>query len=113
MLPKPNRLKKKKDFEKIFRKGKGFKEGFLFLKALTNNLKFSRFGIVVGKEVSRKATLRNKIKRQIREIVRAKLAKLKTGIDVILIALSGIETKDFLEIEKTIDKLFKKAKLLK
>ena len=38
MLPKENRLKKKKDFEKVFKEGQGFKEDFLFLKVVKNNL---------------------------------------------------------------------------
>lgn len=121
MLPKINRLKKKKDIERVFKKGKGFKEDFLILKIAKNALSQTRFGFVVSQKVSKKATLRNKIKRRLREMVSKKGKKLKkgrhpsatrSGMDVVLIALPGLETKDFWEIDETLNKLFKKAKCL-
>ena len=62
MLSQQNQLKKKKDFEKVFKKGKGFKEDFLVLIFKKNNLNQSRFGFIVSKNFSKKANLRNKIK---------------------------------------------------
>lgn len=112
MLAKKNRLKKRKDFESVFRKGKGFKENFLVLKKSRNNLDFSRFGFIVGGKVSKKATVRNKIKRRLRELVQTKLPKIKKGFDFILIAKEGLANKDFKEMEETIDKLFNKAKII-
>jgi ribonuclease P protein component len=111
MLAKVNRLKKKKDIEKVFEKGKGFKEDFLILKIVKNDLENSRFAFVVPKKVSKKATLRNKIKRRLRELVRLKIKKIKKGMDLVLLALPGLEKKDFWEMEKIINKLFAKAKL--
>jgi ribonuclease P protein component len=112
MLSKENRLKRKKDFERVFKEGQGFKEDFLFLKIVKNNLKTSRFGFMVSKNFSKKATLRNKIKRRLRELVRINLVKVKKGIDGVLVAIPGLETKDFWEIEEIINKLFKKAKII-
>ena len=112
MLPKENRLKKNKDFEKVFKEGKGFKEDLLVLKKVKNNLKSSRFGFVVSKTFFKKATLRNKIKRRLRELVRIKLNEIKKGIDVVIIAKPGLETKDFQEIKEIVNKLFKKAKII-
>jgi len=112
MLPKENRLKKNKDFEKVFKEGKGFKEDLLVLKKVKNNLKNSRFGFVVSKTFFKKATLRNKIKRRLRELVRIKLNEIKKGIDVVIIAKPGLETKDFQEIKEIVNKLFKKAKII-
>jgi len=113
LLPLKNRLKKKKDFERIFKSGKGIKEDFLFLKWAPNNLKISRFGFMVGKKISKMATLRNKIRRRLREQVRLRLPKIKKGIDGILVANPGLETRDFWEMEETLNKLFEKAKLYK
>lgn len=112
MLPKKNRLKNKKDFERVFKQGKGFKEDFLFLKVKKNNLKESRFGFIASLKVSKKAVFRNKIKRRLRETVREKLSEVKSGIDVVLIAQKGTEEKDFSEIKEVTNKLFKKAKIL-
>jgi ribonuclease P protein component len=112
MLAKINRLTKKKDLERVFKKGRGFKEDFLILKTIKNDLKVSRFGFIVSQKISKKATIRNKIKRRLRELVRGKLKKMKTSRDNLIIALPGLEKKDFWEIEETTTKLFKRAKLI-
>jgi len=113
MLPKLNRLKKKKDFGQVFKTGKGLKEGFLIFQMAKNNFKNSRFGFVVGKNVSKKATIRNKIKRRLRELVRIKIRKIKNGIDGVFIVRPGLETKDFWEIGESMNRIFKRAKILK
>ena len=111
MLPQKNRIQKKKDIEKIFKKGRAFKEAPLIFKTIKNNLKTSRFGFVVSQKVSKKANIRNKIKRRLREIVRLKLDTLKTNNDNLFICFPGIEKKDFPETKKIIEKLFVKAKI--
>lgn len=113
MLPKENRLKKKKDFERVFKEGRGFKEDFLFLKVIKNNLKINRFGFLIGKNFSKKSTLRNKIRRRLSEIIRLKTPKLKNNFDAILIIVPSLEIKDFWEIEEAINKIFLKAKLFR
>jgi ribonuclease P protein component len=111
VLAKPNRLQKAKDIKKVLEKGKRVKEGFLVLKTLPNKSGESRFAFIVSQKFSKKAVLRNKIKRKLRELVRAKESKIKKGEDAIIIALPGLETKDFWEIEEMLDKLFEKAKI--
>ena len=106
-------LKKKKDFAKVFRKGKAAKESFLFLKASPNNLTMARFGIIVSQKVSKKAVLRNKIRRRIREVLRMRQPEIKGGVDVVISALPGAQGKNFKEIDETIKNLFIKAKVIK
>ena len=112
MLPSAHRLKKKNDFKRAFEQGKGLKEEFLFLKLIKNNLKVTRFGFVVGIKVSKKATVRNKIKRKLREAAKHKLAKMKKGFDVVLVAGKGVENKNSKEVEIIVSRLFKKAKII-
>lgn len=109
MLPKINRLKKKKDFERVFKKGEGYKEDFLYLKIIKNNLKNSRFGFVVSKKFSKKAVIRNKIKRRLRELTKIKLPKIKKGIDGVIVVMPGLEVNNFWDLEEKINKLFEKA----
>jgi ribonuclease P protein component len=112
MLPKTNRLKSKKDFDRVFKEGKGFKEGPLFLKIAKNNLGNVRFGFVVSKKVSKKATLRNKLKRQMRELIRLRLGRIKKGIDGVLIISSKGANEKFQKLEKSLDKALNQAKIL-
>ena len=111
MLPIKNRLKKKTDFDKVFEKGRTVKQGFLLLKFTKNTFKISRFGFVVGKKISKKAVLRNKIRRRLRGIIRKKLPKIKPGFDGVLVALKGLEMENFKEIENTVKKILQKSKL--
>jgi len=111
MLSKLNRLRKDKDIQKVFKEGRGHREDFLFLKLIENGLKESRFAFIVGQRVSKKAVLRNKIKRRLREIVFSKLSTIKPGLDMVMVAQKGLEVKDFKELALIVDKLFKKAKL--
>lgn len=113
MFKKENRLQKEKDIERVFKKGKGFKEDLLALKLLKNDLGENRFAIVVSQKVAKKASLRNKIRRRIREAIKEKREKVRTGLDVVLVTLPGFEKKKFEETKKSLTKLFLKSKLLK
>jgi len=109
VLPKTSRLRKTKDIERVFKKGKAYKEGFLILKLLKNNLAVGRFAFVVGQKVSKKANIRNKTKRRMREATRKKMPNIRPGFDGIFIALKGLETKNYRETEETIGQLLRKA----
>lgn len=111
MLSQKNRITGKKDFERIFKKGKSFKEKFLILKVAPNSLNINRFAFIVSRKVSKKATVRNKIKRQIRELTRLQIDKAQKGVDGIFIVLPGLENRDSLELKNIFNNLFKKAKL--
>ena len=110
MLKKENRLTKKNDFERVYKKGRGLKADSLFLKILENDKNFVRIGIVVSKKVSKKAVQRNKIKRRIREVLRK--IDFKPGFDIILVAYPNIKDKKFDQIEEEVNYLFKKTKCL-
>jgi len=111
MLPKTNRLTGNKDFNKVFKKGKGQEKDFLFLKSFKNNLQTSRFGIVVSQKVSKKAAERNKIKRQISEILREEAPKIKKGVDVILLVKPNIKKRNFAEIKEKLKEALNVANL--
>ena len=114
MLPKVNRLKKKNDFERVFKEGKRYilSSGELYLKIIKNNLKNSRFGFVVSKKFSKKATIRNRIKRRLREVIKIGLPKVKKGIDGIIVVRRDLDAKNFRELEEKINKLFRKAGII-
>ncbi len=93
MLAKACRIKNKKDIDNVFKNGQGFREDSLVVKSVKNSLDKIRFAFIVSKKVSAKAVLRNKIRRQLSEIIRPKLKKMKAGQDVIRIAGPLVETK--------------------
>jgi len=111
MLPKINRIKKKKDFEAIFKKGASFKDGLFILRFIKNGSDKNRFGFIVSQKVSKKATVRNKVRRRLTEIIKAKREEIKNGTDLVLIALPGIEKKEFSEIKDKLNNALIKSKL--
>ncbi|KKQ67033.1 MAG: ribonuclease P protein component [Candidatus Nealsonbacteria bacterium RIFCSPLOWO2_12_FULL_39_31] len=113
MLSKENRLKKKKDFEDVFKNGRGYKDGFLYLKIIKNNLEPSRFGFVVGVKFSKSAVKRNKIKRWLRELTRINLQVIEKGFDCVVIVFPGFKAKNFEEAEGLAEKLFRRAGIIK
>ena len=113
MLSKQNRLTKKKDFEKIWKKGRNFFISEIGIKFLNNNLEYSRFGIIVPNKVIKKAVPRNKLKRQIREIIKLKIGFIKKGIDCVILARPGVGELSYKELEEKIELVLKKLNLLK
>jgi len=107
MLPRHNRLKRTKDFDNTFKKGKTITGKLVFLKIIKNNLDVSRFGFVIGLKISKKAVIRNKIKRQLREIVRKNLPIIKPGFDIVIITKPEIIDKDYQQIKHELENLFK------
>jgi ribonuclease P protein component len=112
MLPKKNRLRRRRDFEEIITKGSYYKKGGLAVKYLRNNLPLSRVAFVVSKKVSNKAVVRNKIKRRLRAVLREWLGEIKKGYDVIFFTQKGIEKKSFPELESEIEAILKETKLI-
>jgi ribonuclease P protein component len=112
MLCKKNRLKRKSDFENILKNGRSARADFLSIKFIGNKLPDSRFGFIVSKKVSNKATRRNLIKRRLRNSVRLKIGAIKTGFDVIFLAAPEIKNKKYKEIDEAIGKTLISAGLL-
>ncbi|RJR30647.1 ribonuclease P protein component, partial [Candidatus Parcubacteria bacterium] len=70
MLPKKHRIRKDREFGRILRNSKIFYTPLLRLKIKKNSLGYNRFAVVVSAKISKKATVRNKIRRRIYEILR-------------------------------------------
>jgi len=113
MLSRENHLKKKKEFEKIYKQGKIIIGDFLFLKIIKNNLNTNHFGWVVSLKVSKKAVARNRIRRRLKEISRENSKDIKPGFNILIIAKPNIINKEFQEIKKELEELFQKAKIYK
>lgn len=88
-LNKKNRLKNKRDFDDVFKKGRSIKGSFLFIKYLKNKLNLSRFGFVVSAKVAKKAVERNKLRRIFSEAVGGIIDDLG-GYDIAVFATGKI-----------------------
>lgn len=73
-----------------------------------------RIGFVVSTKISKNAVKRNRVKRQMREVVRLLLkeGKIKSGFHVAIVAKAEILGREYEEIEKSINELLRRARLL-
>lgn len=83
------RLRKRKEFDKVFEEGRAFRKGSLHAYVLSNSLAYSRLGIVLSKKLGH-AVRRNRIRRLLRECYRLNKALLGPGLDVILLPTPGL-----------------------
>lgn len=94
MTPRPlrfarkQRLARKKDFERVFARRCSTADANLVIYADANRLAHSRLGLAVSRRLGR-ATVRNRIKRRIREAFRTNQYDLPTGLDLICIPRPG------------------------
>ena len=113
MLKKINRIRKDKEFDRVFKTGHSFYGRVLGIKATDNDLGTNRFGIIISTKVSKKAVIRNKFRRQIRAIIRLNLPLLKEGFDVVIIVFPLILDKNYQELEQIVQNGFKRLNLYK
>lgn len=79
------RIRKKKDFLFLYRKGNRYKGKYFSLIYLPSNLSFSRVGVVASKKIGNAVT-RNKVKRWMRELFRRNKGLLDFPVDLLIIA---------------------------
>lgn len=63
MLAKKYRLSKSQ-IERLYKRGKSFREDFLLVRFVCNNIDHGRFAVIVPKVVAAKASDRNRLKRK-------------------------------------------------
>jgi ribonuclease P protein component len=111
MLLLKNRLRKKQEFENVYKKGKSFSFENINVRFVKNNLGHSRIGLVVSGKFSKKAVERNKIKRQLRTILRKNILLLTPGVDAVLIPKKGKKI-SYQILRENVEKTLQKAKII-
>ena len=100
-LPKENRLRDRRDFRAIYSQGIRQNSLHLILRALSTSkleqkllIEPTRLGISISQKVSKKAVVRNRIKRQIRAAFRELLPIISPGWKIVIVVRSrAIECK--------------------
>lgn len=110
MLNKKHRLTKRKEFGYIYKLGKRVHVGELSLIFIPTKLENARFGFVVSKKVG-KAHERNKVKRQLSEIVRLNIDKFNSSYNYIFVTKPEIVNLNYFAKQEKMFELIKKAHL--
>jgi len=108
-MKKEHIVKENRDFSTIIKIGTCIKDKNLVIYYKDNEFNKARFGISVGTKVG-KAHIRNKLKRQIRNIVDNYKNSYSKSKDYIIIVRKACLECTFKEIETSYQKLFEKIK---
>jgi len=106
------RLKKQREFERVFAHGKSLGGSTVAFYFFPNDLGYPRAGFIASKKVSKRAVDRNRAKRLMREVFRLNKHRLKP-VDIVFIARKGILGKKYQDVERDFLKLAEKAGILK
>jgi ribonuclease P protein component len=105
------RLRNSADFENLRRHGKAWHHRLVTLVITLNDQPTSRFGFIASRRVG-DATVRNKVKRLLREGVRPRINQIDSGWDCLFIAKPAAAGAKLNEIDTVIDRLLQSAGLL-
>lgn len=111
MFAKKNRLAKTKDVESTITHGRAFFNPFFRLKAVFKKEGDSRFTVVVSTKVAKNASLRNRLKRIVREFIKMRLNILRKG-DYVVGLKPGAAKIEESQLLKSLDNLLKVSKPL-
>ena len=112
MLPKELRLRNKRDFDKLWKRGRSLHGRLLGIRFAPNQKGDTRLGIVIGVKIHKRATKRNTAKRRIREALRREYAPRIHGFDIAVIGRSGIIEASYKEITDELGAILTHAHLL-
>ena len=104
-------LKKNKDFQEIYKRGKSFANRYLVMYVKENESQKNRLGISVSKKVGN-SIVRHRLARLIRESYRLNETEFLTGIDIIVVARTSAKDKGFYDIESALLHLGKLHKIV-
>ena len=108
-LPRDLRLRRRADFDAVYKGGRIFNDPLLVLRTLPNNLDHNRYGFVTSKRLGG-AVVRNRVRRRLREIVRA--TPSVDGYDIVLSGKVATVGATFQELTASVRRLFAKGGLL-
>ena len=110
MLKKIYRLRKKYQFNYVYKVGKVIRQPNLLLFYCSSKNKNIKVGLSVNKKVGG-AVVRNRVKRLLREALRPSLSVLKPNFNIIIFAEPSIVSANFACIKQQIDTALLKADL--
>lgn len=113
-MQRRNRLSRSRDFDAVYRHGRSVSTRFLVLYSFDRDEAAgdARLGLAVPKAVGG-AVVRNRIKRQLKEIWRGRLERIPSGRDYVLVVRPGLpeaaEARGHGWLEERVDEVLGKA----
>lgn len=94
-------LKKNRDFQNVYKKGKSYANRYLVMYVLKNDTERNRLGISVSKKVGN-SVIRHHVTRLIRESYRLQEDMFNSGLDIVVIARATARNISYHEVESAL-----------
>ncbi len=126
-LPRCHRLRKRQDFSPVYQKGSRFSSPHLTLRALsaekrglltnpsdlaTQELPPTQVGISISQKVSKRAVVRNRIKRQIKGAIRQLLPRFSLGWRVVIVVSPSAKECEYVHFLQELEQLLISAEVI-
>jgi len=129
-LPQPNRLRHWRDFQAVYQKGTRRTGRYLTLRCLPQKTSArhsptletslltkeekppTRIGISINQKVSKKAVVRNRIKRQIKAIFRQLLPIISPGWQLVVVVRQGAQECEYAQFLRELKQLLAEAEVI-
>lgn len=128
-LPQSHRLRQRRDFQAVYHKGIRRTGRYLILRGLPepssspkeatqeqptiNKSKLpTKIGISISQKVSKKAVVRNRIKRQIKAIFRQLLPRIAPGWQLVVVVRPGAKECEYAHFLRELEQLLVEAEVL-
>ncbi len=112
-MKKEFRIKKNKEFQAAFQKGRSFaNRQFVVYSLEKEGQGFFRIGLSVSKKIGNAVT-RNRVKRYVRQSILELHDLVSSGNDYVIIARKPTAEMDFFEVKKSLTHVLKVGKVLK
>ncbi|MEB3339047.1 MAG: ribonuclease P protein component [Leptolyngbyaceae bacterium] len=121
-LPKANRLRQRRDFSTVYQKGLRRSTRHLTLRALRllrkgtpddlSHLRPTQIGISISTKVSKRAVIRNRIKRWIKAVLRQFLPRLSSGWQIVIVVKPGAQECHYGEFLQELEQLLADIEVL-
>jgi ribonuclease P protein component len=127
MLPQHNRIRQSRDFSRVYRHGQKAVSKYLVVRvlahpqphppgneplSLTNKFLPVRIGITVSQKVSKRAVVRNQLKRRVRAALRELLPQIKSGLWLVINLRPEAVQCEYAEILRELEELLTKLEVI-
>ena len=94
-------LKKTKDFQNVYRRGKSYANRYLVMYVLSNQTEGNRLGISVSKKVGN-SVVRHRVKRLVKESYRLHEDIFNSGLNIVITARASAASISFEQMESAV-----------
>lgn len=121
-LPAPHRLHQRQDFDALYRQGRRFSASYFLVRVLRDPLPRSdrpvssppkppRIAVVVSQKVSKRAVVRNRIRRQVQGAIHHLLPQLPPGLRLLITARPPAVACNYYEFLQELKQLLSNAEV--